>query len=88
MVHQLLNLFSKNQLSKVVQSGGFLFNITPTKFYGKRITLKNNKIKEFMKVIKSSEKRNFTKRDYYKKCFSGENDSWFTINEKCTHFIS
>ena len=75
MVHQLLNLFSKNQLSKVVQSGGFLFNITPIKFYGKRITLKNNKIKEFMKVIKSSENRNFTKKDYYKKIFSGENDS-------------
>ena len=50
---------------------------------GSGITLKKNEIKDVMKVIKSLENRGILLKGNTR-----INDSWSTINEKCTHTSS
>ena len=60
------------------------------------ITLTNSETKDIMKVINSLEKRGISLKGTPTKFITQEgrfsfswaiNDSWFTINEKCTHSI-
>ena len=65
---------------------------------GSGITLTNNKVEGIIKVIKSLENRRILLKGTTRKTTSQEggflnflytiNDSWFTINEKCTYTSS
>ena len=56
---------------------------------GSGITVTNNEIKYFIKVICSLENRGILLKGTTKKIHSKTiNFSWFSISEKCTHTIS
>ena len=68
------------------------------KLFGTRITLTSNKIKDIMKAVKSFENSVVLLKATTRKIISQEggflnfsepiNDSWFTINEKCTSALA
>ena len=80
-----------NLLGKKIKKG--ISSIT-----GSGISLTNNEIKDIIKVIKSLENAGILLKGPTRKITSQEggflnfyqaiNDSWFTINEKCTYSIS
>ena len=67
------------------------------KRFGAGITVTDNEIKDIVKVIKSLENRGVLLKGNYQKDYQSRmrtfkfsqtiNDSWFTINEKCTYCI-